>query len=107
MKVHVNVAKEMLFEYHKQQKTKKPDSVHAIYIVAGTRKNVEPAVNGKPAGNDGEDVIMESSPFPSSLTQGLNEGADDPPPEVLSITLVREEDLEGMKERKAFHLSRH
>jgi DNA polymerase delta subunit 3 len=84
----------MLFEFHRQQNVRKPGSVHATYLVAGTkRKQASKSINGNTA-KDGEDEYMQSSPFRSSPVPNLEEVPEDIP--VLSITLVREENLEGM-----------
>lgn len=84
----------MLFEFHRQQNVRKPGSVHATYLVAGTkRKQGSKSINGNTA-KDGEDEYMQSSPFRSSPVPNLEEVPEDIP--VLSITLVREENLEGM-----------
>ncbi|KAI1383681.1 DNA polymerase subunit Cdc27 [Hypoxylon trugodes] len=40
LKVHVNTAKEMLYEFHKWQNPKRPGSLHATYIVYGIKKNI-------------------------------------------------------------------
>ncbi|KAI2641238.1 hypothetical protein GGS21DRAFT_503653 [Xylaria nigripes] len=37
LKVHVNKAKEMLYDFHKWQNEKRPSSLHATYIVYGTK----------------------------------------------------------------------
>jgi DNA polymerase delta subunit 3 len=83
----------MLFEFHRQQNVRKPGSVHATYLVAGTkRKQASKTINGNTT-KDGEDEYMQSSPFRSSPVPNLEEVPEDIP--VLSITLVREENLEG------------
>ena len=61
----------MLFEFHRQQNVKKPGTVHATY-----------------------DLYMQSSPFRSSPVPNVEEAVEDSP--VLSITLVKEENLEGI-----------
>lgn len=38
LKVHVNTAKEMLYDFHKWQNDKRPDTLHATYLVYGTRR---------------------------------------------------------------------
>ncbi|KAI0910856.1 DNA polymerase subunit Cdc27 [Ustulina deusta] len=37
LKVHVNTAKEMLYDFHKWQNDKRPNTLHATYIVYGTK----------------------------------------------------------------------
>jgi DNA polymerase delta subunit 3 len=84
----------MLFEFHRQQNVKKPGSVHATYLVAGIKcKPDRTTINGNPL-KDGEDEHMQSSPFRSSPVPNLEETLEDS--SVLSITLVREENLEGL-----------
>jgi DNA polymerase delta subunit 3 len=83
----------MLFEFHRQQNVKKPGSVHATYLVAGTKRKPTPTTTNGNAPKDGEDEYMQSSPFRSSPVPNPEEVPEDIP--VLSITLVREENLEG------------
>lgn len=84
----------MLFEFHRQQNVKKPGTVHATYLVAGVkRQSVATTTNGNTV-KDGEDEYMQNSPFKSSPIPNQDELVEDSP--VFSITLVREEDLEGM-----------
>ncbi|KXT08221.1 hypothetical protein AC579_5567 [Pseudocercospora musae] len=37
LKVHSNAAKQMLYEFHRKQNSKKPGSLHATYLIAGTK----------------------------------------------------------------------
>lgn len=78
----------MLYEFHRTENKKKANSVHATYLVAGSR--YEPESND--IVKDGGDVIMSSQPFQSSPAAPALTIEDDTP--ILSITLVREEDLE-------------
>ena len=78
----------MLYEFHRTENKKKANSVHATYLVAGSRH--EPESNG--VIKDGNDVVMSSQPFQSSPPAPAVAIEDDTP--ILSITLVREEDLE-------------
>jgi hypothetical protein len=94
MKVHVNVAKEMLFEFHRQQNAKKAGSIHATYILAGNKRRIEPIAIGNGTTKDGDDAYMQSSPFQSSPVAAVPEETIEDTP-VLSVTLVREEDIEG------------
>ncbi|CAD6448749.1 6806d994-e46a-4318-bff7-36fbd8e02c57 [Sclerotinia trifoliorum] len=93
LKVHVNAAKEMLYEFHRIQNAKKPGTIHAIYLIAGAKKKQAPvAIEVE---KDGEDCYMQSSPFVgSSMPQ-----SDGSPSQgsILSITLTREEDLETIR----------
>lgn len=89
--MHGLTLERMLYEFHRNENKKKANSVHATYLVAGSRYETEPP-NG--VVKDGDDVVMASSqPFPSSPPEiTINEVEDDTP--ILSITLVREEDLD-------------
>ncbi|KAJ9303640.1 hypothetical protein DTO217A2_6856 [Paecilomyces variotii] len=93
LRVHSNLAKQMLYDFHRSENAKKAQSVNATYVITGVQKPPEkPATNGH--AKDGEDEVMQSSPFMSSMPQ----------PEVAeeeirttSMILVREEDLEDAK----------
>ncbi|KAJ4415127.1 hypothetical protein N0V85_002846 [Neurospora sp. IMI 360204] len=41
LRVHPNVAKQMLYDFHKTQSTKKPGSVYATYLLYGIKKSVQ------------------------------------------------------------------
>jgi DNA polymerase delta subunit 3 len=85
----------MLFEFHRQQNAKKPGTVHATYLVAGAKRNSGATTNNASTLKDGEDEYMQSSPFRSSpIPPNQDVVVEDSP--VLSITLVKEEDLDGM-----------
>lgn len=85
----------MLYEFHRQQNAKQAGSIHATYILSGTKRDEQPEavpVNGQ-VRKDGEDEYMQSSPFVASSMPHIedNGGAAS----VLNIALVREHDLEG------------
>ncbi|OJD35557.1 dna polymerase subunit cdc27 [Diplodia corticola] len=90
LKVHVHQAKQMLYHFHATENQKKSGSVHATYIIIGT-KHLEPAPRAN--GHTDEDVPMRSSPFPSSLPDAPAED-EESRPKVTSIKLVGEEDLD-------------
>ncbi|KAF2473939.1 uncharacterized protein BDR25DRAFT_332677 [Lindgomyces ingoldianus] len=94
LKVNVNIAKQMLYEFHSQQNAKKPKSVHATYVLAGKKRAPE-HTNGVHT-QDGEDSFMHSSPYMSSMPE------QEPTVEELvphtSIVLVPEEGLEKLRE---------
>lgn len=85
----------MLYEFHSKQNAKKPKSVHATYVLTGTKRTIEDTngLNGK----DGDDTFMRSSPYMSSMPEPEEyaEAAEEPVP-TTSIVLVREEELESM-----------
>ncbi|KAL8916506.1 MAG: hypothetical protein Q9208_008484 [Pyrenodesmia sp. 3 TL-2023] len=93
LKVHGNVAKRMLFHFHKQQNSKRPGSIHAIYLLSGLAATTAPAIPGQSASADGEDSYMQSSPFMSSSIP--QKDGDEEPLSVKYIAMCREEDLEG------------
>ncbi len=101
VKVHVNIAKRMLYDFHVHENAKKPGSVHATYLLAGTKKVIpKPPITNRQNGDHTEDQPMPSSPppFTSSMLQSSQDGETDEA-EILSIrtiTLVREESLNGM-----------
>ncbi|KGY15578.1 hypothetical protein PABG_11571 [Paracoccidioides brasiliensis Pb03] len=97
LKVHSNLAKRMLYEFHRVENSKKPQSVHATYLITGTQLPTQRhhVLNGD-AKKDGDDDIMQCSPFLSSQTGFQEDDTEDSPP-VTSITLVREEDLSEAK----------
>ena len=85
----------MLYEFHRQQSSKKPGSVHAIYLLSGNIRIQEVINANTNKQGDGEDEPMQSSPFMSSYMPHTN--GDE---EVLVkkvITIVREEHLEGQQ----------
>ena len=98
LKVHNNVAKRMLFDFHHRQNSKAPGSVRANYIVDGRpRIEKEAAADGHPNGGDGSHV--QSSPYMSSSMP--QEEEEEPGIPIRSITLAREEDLDGGYHRRA------
>lgn len=81
----------MLFEFHHNENAKKPQSVHATYVISGFQRPLEaPTTNGHAKD---EDEVMQSSPYlPSSMP---NREVQSSSPRVLSIIIAREEDLVG------------
>ena len=94
----------MLYDFHRQQNAKKTGSIHATYLLSGTKRKEDPVATNGDAKKDGEDDVMQSSPFMSSSMpqpEEINTGETS----VLSVTLVREEDLEGMANPKESELN--
>ncbi|MCJ1259830.1 hypothetical protein MMC24_007669 [Lignoscripta atroalba] len=85
----------MLFDFHKQQTSKKAGSVHATYLVSGLRQTPQPTEMNDSHRNEGEDAHIQSSPFMSSSTP--HEEQEGEPPSLSVVTLAREEDLEVVK----------
>lgn len=105
LKVHINAAKCILFEFYTDENKKKPGSVHATYLIAGRKKlrdfSGDEHDHAKPVNGD---APMPSSPppIPSSMpgasqnTEQLEERYQIP---IRSVTLCREESLELVKEQ--------
>ncbi|KAF2459217.1 DNA polymerase subunit Cdc27 [Lineolata rhizophorae] len=94
LKVHANLAKQMLYDFHQRENAKKVGSVHATYLIAGISKADTTAhVNGVSSSNE-TGSFMQSSPFPSSAPE---------PEEVeeqivtTTVMLAKEEGLEDAK----------
>jgi len=87
----------MLYDFHRQQNAKKPGTIHATYLLSGTKAEERAApTNGA---KDGEDEYMQSSPFmSSSMPQPEDTGSSS----TLTITLVREEDLDSASSLSQF-----
>jgi DNA polymerase delta subunit 3 len=86
----------MLYDFHQKQNAKKPGTIHATYLLSGTKRPEDPIPLNGEAKKDGEDDLMQSSPFMDSSMPQPEAGTGES--SVLSITLVREEDLEGMSD---------
>ncbi|KAE9371793.1 hypothetical protein N431DRAFT_484249 [Stipitochalara longipes BDJ] len=95
LKVHVNAAKEMLYDFHQKQNAKKPGTIHATYLLSGTKRPEDPIPLNSDANKDGEDHYMQSSPFIESSMPQPEDGTGES--SVLDITLAREEDLEDVR----------
>ncbi|KAL2011293.1 hypothetical protein VTN00DRAFT_4011 [Thermoascus crustaceus] len=96
LKVHSHLAKQMLYEFHRNENAKKPQSVNATYLIAGVQHPPpkKPATNGTHR-KHGDDEVMQSSPFLSSSMP--QQDVADEPIRTTSILLVREEDMEEAK----------
>ncbi|KAF9892459.1 hypothetical protein FE257_001568 [Aspergillus nanangensis] len=97
LRVHSTLAKQMLYDFHRNENDKKPGSVNATYVLTGVQNPPAPSgansthVNGDDKGDD----VMQSSPYMSSMPN-QDDAASDLVPST-SILLVREEDLEDSK----------
>ncbi|KAJ5948624.1 hypothetical protein N7454_001931 [Penicillium verhagenii] len=92
LKVHANRAKQVLYEFHRNENAKNPQSVHATYVISGVQ-SPQPVTATGPA-ND-EDEVMQSSPYmPSSMP---NQESASETTRITSVILVREEDLNDAK----------
>lgn len=103
LRVHVNAAKRMLYDFYTHENAKKPGSVHATYLLAGSKvvtKEISKPTNGQ-NGKQHEDEPVPSSPppFTSSMLQSSQQNGENEKAEasfIRTITLVREESLNGM-----------
>jgi DNA polymerase delta subunit 3 len=87
----------MLFDFHRTENAKQPQSVSATYLICGVqaseKKSTENGVSNE------EDVPMKSSPFMSSMPQPDETEQSVP---VTTFVLAREEDLEGIPPRMSW-----
>ncbi|RDW79197.1 uncharacterized protein DSM5745_06049 [Aspergillus mulundensis] len=95
LRVHSTIAKQMLYDFHHNENSKKPSSVNATYVLSGVPKPAEPATNGAAVNGSGgdDDDIMPSSPYISSSMPNPEDESEQVP--VSAVLLAREEDLEG------------
>ncbi|KAI4125814.1 MAG: hypothetical protein LQ338_004055 [Usnochroma carphineum] len=84
----------MLFHFHKQQNSKKPGSIRAIYLLSGLVTPAVPPGASQNGSADGEDAFMQSSPFMSSSSMPQKEENEESPA-AKSVTMCRAEDLEA------------
>ncbi|KAK7996393.1 optic atrophy 3-like protein [Apiospora arundinis] len=93
MKVHVNLAKQMLYDFHKTHIAKFPGSLHVTYLVYGTRKTAEDE-------QDDDDVDMTDSvtDMDATFSQAVP---------TRTLTVVREEALQETLEQYAEVTSIH
>ncbi|OAL45212.1 hypothetical protein IQ07DRAFT_684177 [Pyrenochaeta sp. DS3sAY3a] len=92
LKVNVNTAKLMLFDFHQSQNAKQSKSVHATYLLTGNRRS---PTQPKGLDRDGEDLVMRSSPFMSSMMDP--EEVSEAPVPKMTIVLAREEEVERVR----------
>ncbi|KAL1652973.1 hypothetical protein SLS61_004594 [Didymella pomorum] len=85
----------MLFDFHQKQNAKKPNSIHATYLISGTKRSVDDT-NGT-NGRSGEDVSMRSSPFMSSMPEPEDAEPEEETVKETTLLLVREEELGGTR----------
>lgn len=90
----------MLYDFYRVQNGKKQGSIHATYLLSGSRKK-ETLTNGG-ASKDGDDEHIQSSPFMSSMPQPEDAHEEEIP--VMTISLAKEEDLEGEDEYRCLEL---
>ncbi|KAI9665562.1 MAG: hypothetical protein M1831_001705 [Alyxoria varia] len=99
LKVHSNVAKQMLYEFHRSQNARKPGCVHATYLISGVSKPQQAGQDKKPNGvhfQQDEDTMMNDDSLMSSGVPdaGAEEQYMSEKISVMSVTLVQEHHLE-------------
>ncbi|KAH0558777.1 hypothetical protein GP486_004581 [Trichoglossum hirsutum] len=96
LKIHVNTAKELLYEFHRERSSKEPGSIHATYLLTGIRQTSgEGGTAGEEDGKITHDGSFQSSPFMSSSmpTQDASDGKS----LFKSVMIVHENELEDAK----------
>lgn len=87
----------MLFDFHRHQNAKKPGTIHATYLIIGTRQDEEISKFSNGADVDKtDDGFIQSSPFTCSPLSASDESVKIP---IKTITLVREADLEKIRSK--------
>lgn len=86
----------MLYDFHRTENAKKPNSVNATYVITGFQKPPESLPShGNPSQDDnGDDDVMQSSPYISSSMPTQDVVVE--PGAIAAIVLVRGEELDGM-----------
>lgn len=106
LKVHVNAAKCMLYEFYEHENKKRAGSLYATYILSGVKKPLQPpeVTNGDTNRHEDDHEMPPSSPPPltsSMLDPSKEEVADEQDERfrvpVTTISLVREDSLESTK----------
>ncbi|KAF7596732.1 hypothetical protein BBP40_000160 [Aspergillus hancockii] len=97
LRVHSTLAKQMLYDFHRNENGKRPQSVNATYLVTGVQKAPTPAAANGHANGDANngDEFPPSSPYFSSSMPNQDDISDNIT--TASVLLVREEDLEDAK----------
>ena len=84
----------MLYDFHYKQNARKAGSIHATYLITGTRHPQQPSQTNGVHSQD-EDSLMQSDTFlSSSAPDPSGESAEESIP-VKTILLAKEEDFEG------------
>ena len=110
LRVHVNAAKCMLYEFYEEEIRRKPGSVYVTYLISGVKKGeAVPQSNGVNGHNvESQDDAMPPSsppPFTSSMLDPSEPGSQHPPTSqavhsaAKAITLVREEQLDSVRQQ--------
>ncbi|EEP80018.1 predicted protein [Uncinocarpus reesii 1704] len=87
----------MLYDFHQHENSKKPNSVNATYLLTGVLEK-QNSLKDQGQFKDGEDEIMQSSPFMSSQAVPDDESSEEEIQET-SVLLVREDELQDAKDK--------
>ncbi|EXJ55889.1 hypothetical protein A1O7_08820 [Cladophialophora yegresii CBS 114405] len=109
-KVHVNAAKCMLYDFYEFQNSKKPGSIYATYLLSGFKKRPTPPIttNGATSKHDfdpDEHIPSSPPPFTSSMLEPSQQSSQADEEEdavqvpVRTISLVKEDALEELKDQ--------
>jgi DNA polymerase delta subunit 3 len=85
----------MLFDFHQKQNTKRSGTVHATYLISGSRPTGLTTQTNRMNSQDGDDTLMHSDTLMSSSAEQTNGTQGENVITVKSIVLAKEEDLEG------------
>ncbi|KAK5107618.1 hypothetical protein LTR62_000953 [Meristemomyces frigidus] len=98
LKVHSNLAKQMLYDFHRKQNAKKPGAVHATYLITGTKLKNVAQTNGFHSQQDEENTVMQSSPpLPSSSAPQPDDDTKTEAVAVRTVMVAKEEHLSQAK----------
>lgn len=99
LKVHVNAAKQMLYDFHQTQNARRPSSVHATYLLSGVRMPIALASVTNGSHKDGDDMPMADASGPGAMSSSMPEHEEQVAEivPVTTITLVAEAALESVK----------
>ena len=89
--------KRMLYDFYRTQLKKKPDSLHATYLLTGRRlvRHDQTQSGSSLTTEDGADSHMQSSPLPASSAPGTQEDERQRPSWIRVVSIVKEEQLDG------------
>ncbi|KAH0279131.1 hypothetical protein KCU91_g1958, partial [Aureobasidium melanogenum] len=98
LRVHSNLAKQMLYDFHRSQNKKQPNSLHATYLITGTQSlRPQQAENDTLESQDASDKTLHTSPAHQSPTAY----------QATSLLLVDEDNLESARSTFDHVLSIH
>lgn len=94
LRVHNNLAKQMLYDFHRSQNNKQPKSLHATYLVTGTQSLLpQHAENDTLESQDASDKTLQTTP--AHQTPGAYQAT--------SLLLVDEDNLDSQSAWSSGH----